>query len=375
MKLKKIFVFALAAIFFISNSVSAEKFSTWQPERRIGILIGAQQVTLEMSAPCVMIDAETKKEIRKIDANKKFVLDTSKLKNKSVDIRGEKIQLKDLQVTINDKKYFGGVRVNKNSNSITVINLVPVEEYLRGVLPKEMSPSFNLEALKVQAVAARTFLLKNDKRHESEGFDACTGVHCQIYEGVAVAHQQTDQAIKETRGEVLYYNNSAVLTTFHADSGGMTASGLEVWGTDTPYLQSVEEIQKQTQAWTKKISKKNFSAQISQDFGELKKIELSKLTIGKSASDRTKSGRVKFANLVGNKTVKITGDKFRAKFSLPSTLFDMTISGDEVIFSGFGYGHGVGMSQHGANNFAKAGWKYDKILLHYYKGAELKKLY
>ena len=372
--MKKFFAFLLTA-FFIASSVSAEKVSTYQPERRIGILVGASQVTLEMSAPCVMIDAETKTEIRKIDANRRFLLDTSNLKN-SVEIRGEKIALKDLQVTINDKKYFGGVRINKNSNSITVINLAPVEEYLRGVLSKEMSPSFEIEALKAQAVAARTFLLKNDKRHESEGFDACTGTHCQVYEGVSAVNEKTDLAIKETRGEVLYHQGAAILATFHSDSGGMTESGLEVWGTETPYLQAVDEIQKQTESWTKKFSVTDVASRISADFGDLKKIELSNLVIGKSASDRSKSGRIKFANFVGsNKTVKLSGDKLRAKFSLPSTLCDIKIVGDEVVFSGFGRGHGVGMSQHGANNFAKAGWKYDKILLHYYKGAELKKLY
>ena len=369
--MKKFFAIFFAII-LISNAASA---ANWQPERRIGILKGAKEVILEMSKPCVMTDTETKEVIRQIDANRKFILNTSNLKNKSVDLRGEKVELKDMNVTINGKKYFGGVRIIKNSNSITVINLVPVEEYLRGVVPKEMSPSFEMEALKAQAVAARTFLLKNDKRHESEGYDACTGTHCQVYEGVEVANAKIDQAIKETHGEVLYYKGTAILTTFHADSGGMTASGAEVWGTDTPYLQSVSEIQKQTQPWTKKIAKKIFAAQISEDFGELKKIELTKLVIGKDAVDRTNSGRVKFVNLVGNKTVKITGDRLRAKFSLPSTLFDMKIEGDEVIITGFGSGHGVGMSQHGANNFAKSAAKYDKILLHYYKGAELKKLY
>ena len=376
MNLKKIFMLVMTVIFFISASaVSAEKVSTWQPERKIGILVGVSQVTLEMSAPCVMIDAETKKQIRKIDANKKFLLDTAKLKNNSVEIRGEKVQLKDLQVTINDKKYFGGVQINKNSNSITVINLAPIEEYLRGVVPEEMSPSFELEALKAQAIAARSFVLANSDKHKSQGFDICATTHCQSYKGVEVAKSQTDLAIQKTRGEVIQYGGKTVTTNFHTDSGGMTATCLEVWGTDTPYLQSVEEIQKQTEAWTKKFSKADVASRFGENFGDLKKIELSNLVIGKAASDRTISGRIKFANFVGKKTVKLTGNEIRAKFSLPSTLCDIKISGDEVIFSGFGRGHGVGMSQQGANNFAKAGWTYDKILTHYYKGTEIKKLY
>ena len=365
--MKNFLIFFLVLIF---TTITAE--AAWQPERRIGILT-AKEATLEMSAECVMSDAETQKPLRKIEPRRKFAVNISNLKNKITDIRGDKDQLQDLQVTINGKTYLGGVRIIKNANSITVINLVPVEEYLRGVLPKEMSPSFEAEALKAQAVAARTFLLKNDKRHESEGYDACTGVHCQIYEGVAASNPATDAAIKATHGEVLYYKGAAVLTTFHADSGGMTASGLEAWGTDTPYLQSVAAHQKQTAAWTKKIAKQELAAALG--LSEIKKVELSKLTIGKAAADRTPSGRVKFANFIGNKTVKLTGDALRSKFALPSTLFDINIEGNEVVFAGFGRGHGVGMSQCGANNFAKAAWKYDKILLHYYKGSELKKLY
>ena len=108
----------------------------------------------------------------------------------------------------------------------------------------------------------------------------------------------------------------------------------------------------------------------------MKEIKLSKLTVGNAADDRTPSGRVKSAQLIGTKkTVKLTGSDLRRKFSLPSTLFDMAIVGEEVIFTGYGSGHGVGMSQVGAKEYAKKGWSYEKILEHYYKDTKLKKLY
>ena len=393
--LKKFFVAFTTAIFFMcmvsgvgetaekkvsdkkssATSKPIEKKSVWQPEIRVGILSGVTSVNLQVSVPCVMIDTTTKKVLQKISAEKNFAIDFAALKSNAVEIRGEEVQLKDLQTTINGKKYFGGVRVNKKNGSLTVINLAPVEEYLRGVLPQEMPVSWSVEALKAQAVAARTFVLKNRNRHAADGYDFCPTTHCQVYEGANFA-TTSDKAILDTRGVVLFYGGKICDAPFHTDSGGMTENVADVWGTHLPYLQASEELNKQTQAWTQKFMAKDFSERMGDNFGELKSISLSKLVIGKSASDRSASGRVKFALIVGkNRTVKISGIDLRAKFSLPGTLFDMKFENGEVIFEGYGRGHGVGMSQYGAEAYAKSGLTYDKILSKYYHGTELKKLY
>ncbi len=372
---RKILMVMTAIIFFMSITVSA-KTSTWQPERKIGLLSGISQVNLQVSEPCIMINPADNKTLQKIDKDKPFAIDFASMKADSVEIRGEKVQLKDLIVTINNKKYFGGVRVNKNKGSLTVINLVPVEEYLRGVVPEEMSISFNIEALKAQAVAARSFTLKNTGRHKADGYDLCDGTHCQTYEGISVVAEITDKAVAATRGEILYFKGAAALTNYHTDSGGMTESAADVWGINAPYLVAVAELNKQTQPWTVKLTKADFSERMGAEFGILNSITLSNMVIGQSANDRTASGRVKFALIAGSKkTVKMTGVDMRQKFSLPSTLFNAKIEGGEIIFEGFGRGHGVGMSQYGAESYAKSGWKYDQILKHYYKDTELKKLY
>ncbi len=350
--------------------------SDWQPEIRIGILRGVKSVELQLSAPSVMIDATTQKPVKKISANEKFAVDFVALKASAIEIRGENVPLKDLQVTIDGKKYFGGVRIDKDGGSLTVINLAPVEEYLRGVVPEEMSISFPAEALKAQAVAARTFTLKNRNRHKSEGYDLCATSHCQFYGGVDSAKTAADKIIAETRGEIVVLNGNVVDTNFHTDSGGMTESVLEVWGSGAAHLQAVEELEKNTQPWALEFSAKEFSARMGEAFGNLKSIKLSRLTIGKAAADRSQSGRVKFAIIVGTKkTVQLSGQDLRTKFSLPSTLFDMKFQNGAVIFEGYGRGHGVGMSQYGALAYAKTGWDYKKILAHYYRGTSLKKLY
>ena len=339
--------------------MSRAEAGTWSPELRIGLMSGVKQIALQVSAPCIMINAAKGNVLQKIPAGK-FVVRFNDFDVNSVEIRPEKISLNDLRTTIGDKEYYGGLTINKSKDSLTVINLVPVEEYLRGVVSKEMSPSYPVEALKAQAIAARGFALKNRGRHVKDGFDLCATTHCQIYDGVA-DFKSIDKAIDETRGEILLYKEKLIDANFHADSGGMTAAAQEVWGGNIPYLVAVKEFFAAGTPWTVKIPAKNF--------------EVGKINSVKIAS-RTSSGRVKSAQIVGNKkTLTITGTELRKKFSLPSAIFNLKLEGEEIIFTGYGSGHGVGMSQRGARTYALEGWSYEKILAHYYRGTKLKKLY
>lgn len=367
--MKKFFILMILLL------MSSAEAGTWSPQLRVGILSDVGEVSLQVSAPCVMINAAKGNVLKKIPADEKFTVDFAHLDLNAIEILPEKIPLKDLQIEVDGKKFYGGVSINKEKNSLRVINLVPLEEYLHGVVSKEMSPSYPLEALKAQTVAARSFALKNRERHVKEGFDLCSSTHCQVYGGVA-NFDSVDRAIDETRGEVLIYKEKIIDANFHTDSGGMTENVSEVWGRAAPYLIAVKEIIQLSEPWTVKVTAKDFSSRFGENFGDVKSVKLSKLTIGKSASDRTSSGRVKSAQLVGSKrTLTLEGTELRRKFSLPSTLFDMKLEGGEIIFTGYGRGHGVGMSQVGARNYAGKGWAYEKILKHYYNGSKLKKLY
>ena len=367
--MKKILV--LMILLFMGRAEAAG----WSPEIRIGILSGVEQVTLKVSAPCIMIDKAKNETITKVPAERKFIVKVPNMDFDSIEIRPEKIPLKDLRTTIDEHEYFGGVRLNKADGKLTVVNLVPIEEYLRGVLPEEMSPSYPLEALKAQAVAARSFALKNRDKHRMDGFDLCATTHCQVYMGDKL-FETTDKAIADTRGEILTYKDKLIETSFHADSGGMTENVADVWGRNLPYLAAVKEIIQLGESWTVKFTAKDFSSRFGENFGEVKAIKLSKLKIGTAASDRTVSGRVRTAQIVGSKrTLTLEGTELRRKFSLPSTLFDMELKDKEIIFTGYGRGHGVGMAQKGAKSYALDGWSYKKILEHYYCDTKLKKLY
>ena len=373
--LKKFFAAVLAVIFFTSSNNVCETKSQWQPEITIGLLSNVNEVTLQFNMPCIMTDGNTSKKIKNISAGQAVTIKASDIPTNGVEIRPDKADLNHLHVMINGKDYFGGVKILKRGSTMTVINIAPVEEYLRGVLPKEMIQSWPLEALKAQAVAARTFVLKNREKHKADGYELCATTHCQVYSGVET-FATTDRAVAETRGEVLFHGGRTVDAPFHADSGGMTESAANVWGGNVAHLKAVAEEMKHTQAWTVKFTVYDFSSRMGSAFGTVQKFILTPLTLGKSANDRSTSGRVKSAQIVGSKkTVTMRGDEMRRKFSLPSTLFHVSIIGNEVVFTGYGKGHGVGLSQYGAKAYAEKGWKYDKILAHYYQGATLKKLY
>ena len=160
----------------------------------------------------------------------------------------------------------------------------------------------------------------------------------------------------------------------------MTESSENVWGSSVPYLHAVTEVQMQTQPWSRTVSVESFVQSVEQDgrslLGTLKEIRLSPLTVGKGSGDRTPSGRVRSAEFVGTKgRVVLSGNELRSMFSLPSTLFSVRFDRAEVIISGYGSGHGLGLSQWGAKAFADKAKSYKEILFHYYTGVTLEKLY
>ena len=285
------------------------------------------------------------------------------------------------RTALNGRTYRGTMEFVRNNGQITVVNRVRVEDYVKGVIAKEMPPEWPAEAVKAQAVAARTFALKNRGRHKAHGYDLCTNTHCQVYEGISAERPLATQAVDATYGEVLEYQGRLIDALFHTDSGGMTENSEDVWGTKIPYLRAASEKSWGTQSWTKTIPAGTVLAHFSRkgSIGELKSVSLSKLTAPSAkgyAADRTASGRVRSIRLSGTKgSMTISGNELRDAFGLHSTLFDVKLENGSLILSGYGWGHGLGLSQWGARAFAASGESYTQILTHYYTGAELKQLY
>jgi spoIID/lytB domain protein len=374
-------MFFLCAVFImLPQQVSA----SWQPEISVGLSQGISEIQLSATNGKLSVyENPEQKPILVVPQG--GTLDVRMMREQLVvngrEIKGERLVIQPESsgfIQVNHTPYRGYIAILKRTG-LTVVNYVLVEDYLYGVVPKEMPPSWNVEALRAQSVAARTFALKNRKRHSAEGFDLCSTSHCQVYEGLPAEMRTTTEAVDSTRGEVLFYKGAIMDALFHTDSGGMTESSEYVWGSPVPYLRAVTEVQMQTQPWNRTISMSEFAQKLEKNgraIGTLKEVRLSPLTVGKGSSDRSPSGRVRSAEFVGTKgRVTLSGNELRSTFSLPSTLFSIRVGKTDINFSGYGSGHGLGLSQWGAKAFADKGKSYKDILFHYYTDVTLEKLY
>lgn len=142
----------------------------------------------------------------------------------------------------NTYRYYGMLEFRRyDGNNINVYNVVDMQDYLKGVIPYEMNPAWPVEALKAQAVSAKSYALSNSNRHKSEGFDLCNDEHCQVYKGTGQASEVSNRAVDETYGQVLTYHGTACNTVYHASDGGATEDSENVWVTAVPYLRGVPD--------------------------------------------------------------------------------------------------------------------------------------
>lgn len=305
--------------------------------------------------------------------------------------------------------YRGAIRVMKSPQrwGLTVVNVVPVEEYLYGVVGKEMSPSWHREALKAQAVAARTYAISHKNYFASRGFDMTDDTSSQIYAGINGESPSVIAAVDATRGEILTYGGKPIDAFFCSTAGGWTENSENVWGSRIPYLRGVSDDSSRMPSyrWSVTTTPEKLAANLTaagKGVGKVRSITLSPL--GKrpmAVSDRGVSGRVLSMTVNGSAgSVRVTGNAFQSIYGLKSTLFDfsqggavpdpdsgrkgrsatMTVkAGVPITIYGYGWGHGLGMSQYGAYQMAQehgsADTYYRTILTHYYTGTRLEKLY
>jgi len=270
-----------------------------------------------------------------------------------------------------------------NSN-VTLVNVVPMETYLQGVVPSEIVPSWHADAIRAQAVAARTYAYFHKNSYRSSGYDVTDDTRSQVYRGSSVETTATNNAIKDTAGEIITYGGKAIDAVFHSSGGGYTENSENVWGTQVPYLRGVKEFYTGN-PWTKTVSLSTFiksMANMGYNVGAVKNIKLSHLRIGQAhkANDRGISGRVKSITLIGKKgTRTVPGEKIEILYGLDSALYDFSIKGKNLVITGYGYGHGLGLSQWGAEEmaekYARGKDYYKTILTHYFTGTKIEKLY
>lgn len=259
-----------------------------------------------------------------------------------------------------------------------------LESYLCGVVAAEMPASFESEALKAQAVAARTYTLRRmEKPCGRSGADICTdSTCCQAYKDTEALKknwkkdyekniEKVTEAVRATEGEAIYYEGELIEALYHSSSGGRTEDAQHVFAQARPYLISVASPGEESSAKfrdTLTLSRKSFAKKVNKEWKNAN-LKASKLMEQVKIVSRYESGRVETIRLG---KAEATGRDLRKLLELNSANFSIAYTDEDVILSTLGYGHGVGMSQYGANAMALEGADYHEILSYYYSGVEIK---
>lgn len=297
-----------------------------------------------------------------------------------------------------------------SKNNLAVINAVPMEYYLYGVVPKEVVPSWPKAALEAQAVAARTYAYNAMTHTAGKVYDVESDTRSQVYQGADDEFQTTTNAVQSTNGLIMTYDGKPIDAVFHSDGGGYTENSENVWNQEMPYLRAVPETDRNERAsyvWTVKTDKRDIESKLKaagKDVGDIKEIKLSPLAKRPmKVDDRGPSGRIISAIIIGSKRkIEISGSTLKAIFGLKSSCFDFYVDhkpenniinskkvkayhkfkhGNQTVYiHGYGWGHGLGLSQWGAADMAKAHKGnaknyFKEILRHYYQGVNIEKIY
>ncbi len=269
---------------------------------------------------------------------------------------------------LNGAAYRGELRVDLQSNiTLRVVNTVELEDYLRGVVPNEMFADD--EAYRVQAIIARTYGLyvrDQEKKHHPDGFDICTTGHCQVYRGLDSETPRSDEAVAATKGLVLTRGRAIIFAAYHTNAGGETVEVDEAWPGSIreafcylPQVESPYDVEARRlpgfewcYEWRRTVNPEALVARLgakAADLGALQKLVVVR---------RNRAGRVATLRIVGARgSLDIIGPPaIRAAFDAPSARFEILRSPDGFVLHGWGYGDGVGLSQHGALGMARAGY-------------------
>lgn len=265
------------------------------------------------------------------------------------------------------------IKVKREDNSIET---VPFEDYIIGVLAAEMPANFEIEALKAQAVAARSYVLNKIEQNKNEDYDILDSVMNQVYinndqmkekwqNNYEEYLKKIKKAVNDTKGEYLTYDGKVIEAFFFAISNGKTENVEDVFSENLPYLRSVDST------WDKDFKAFNATTTFTLDeFYFNLGLEYNK-NLNIEILEKNDTGSIKRLKVNGK---EFKGTDFRIKLKIRSTYFTIEQKENKVIINTNGYGHGVGMSQYGAQAMALKGYKYDEILKYYYQGVEIFKI-
>ncbi len=364
---------------FLFSCVFESNYAFASKEPFIRVLISKKNIIRIRSDRSIPLTIEGKsfsnKKIKGLtlrnEKNKKTIF-FDKNKQKKYDLKTNQKLLvtssDDRGIWVGQKRYSGKIKLYIIDSEVLVVNVLGIEKYLSSVVGSEMPTKWPMEALKAQAIASRTYALKQKGNNL---FDIDSTQRNQVYNGLESRTFKTKRAVRSTRSLVLTYENKLINALFHSSSGGMTENSQDVWKNKYPYLSSVRDFDEKNPKlrWKKTFTSKQL-INLFPKIGGIHDIEILNLS---------NTGRVKNVKLFGAYgSHQISGVDLRKKLSLYSTfvrfkfLENNVSTGKTLLAIGRGSGHGVGMSQWGAKYMASKGQKADKILKHFYSGVDVR---
>jgi len=352
---------------------------------KVGVYIGVKELYLKLEGETIHMTPSG--NMVKFQGKENSVT----LENKEIYGEGNCISIAPTTKELASACYPGHFYVSASKGLINAVNVIDVEEYLRGVVPYEIGKldSSRFSALESQAIAARTYAYKHFGSRESMGFDVYADTKDQVYMGLRSATPLTDSAVKSTAGIVMTYNGEFIIAYYHSTCGGMSET-LATWERpDLPYLKSAPDLrddgtpwcnESSYSKWERKFSDKELESLIKKNGKEAKaKVPDFKKIKNIVVKDTLNSGRILTLAVETDKgKFEVRGDKVRWLFKkggtiLPSSFFRIEHKKGEWTVSGKGFGHGVGMCQMGVRARSAAGQDFKTILTHYYPGITLER--
>ncbi|EMN02306.1 SpoIID/LytB domain-containing protein [Leptospira noguchii] len=370
---KKIILLFILSMILLETGCNTVIIRAWtppyksRPVHEIRVLLGKIEGELQIRGDGVIsvYDANDLLIKKGIDI---ISLDSSRLKapirfvsqNTSIEFKSHKVR--------------GSIHIiPQNQGPALVINVLPLEEYLLAVVPSEVPYSWPMEALKAQAICARTYAVREILNKKNALYDVEATTNSQVYGGIEKEHPFTTKAVQDTTGVMAVFEENPIQAFFHSNSGGKTETPENIWGgKKIPYLSTVSsdfDRAGENFYWKEIVSQDLINSKFSNlKLGEIQSIQV---------LSRTSSGRVDLMELNGTEgTSRIRGKEFRQTLGAPvrSLRFGIQKESNGFLIKGMGSGHGVGLSQWGSFGMAKENYNYIEILRYYYPGTDLARI-
>jgi len=335
---------------------------------RIRIISGAKDVNVSVKSPYRISDLTSGEVLNSGKASQNLFVSPESISDEGIKISTDRPSY----IYVNGRQFRGIIDIIKDQNNkVSVVNHVDLEEYLYGVLYHEVNHNWPMEALKAQAIAARTYALYQKLISGDRFYDLTADIYSQVYGGRTSEKRRVTRAVDLTRGTVLTYRGKVFPSYFHATCGGSTTDSSTLWNVDIPVLRGRPcnfcDISPHYN-WHKELTVDHLESAFKKAGYEIPILSIEIL-------ERDSSGRILSLLVKGKgKDIRLTGNKFRLIVGpnvIRSSNFEVDMRGKYVTFRGKGWGHGVGMCQWGAFNMSTQGWKAEDILQYYYPGSEI----